>query len=228
MKKLFLLALFFIFCLSSFTMHSQNAYWVFFTDKQGATFDPYAYFDAKAIERYNVCGADLYDITNYPVSALYEQGVGALATEEIGASRWMNALGIMATPEQISAIEALPYVLRVQPIDGTGLQLTRAIKQSNNQAIEPLDNYSSREPLFDLQEGRFVSAPTETTLSPDLSALLHQYLSSFHSLSLPLTPFHSSLDDRTALINALLNYYHLHLSGFSHFHSHEILHTILK
>ena len=94
--------------------------------------------------------------------------------------------------------------------------------------IEPLDNYSSREPLFDLQEGRFVSAPTETTLSPDLSALLHQYLSSFHSLSLPLTPFHSSLDDRTALINALLNYYHLHLSGFSHFHSHEILHTILK
>ena len=94
--------------------------------------------------------------------------------------------------------------------------------------IEPLDNYSSREPLFDLQEGRFVSAPTETTLSPDLSALLHQYLSSFHSLSLPLTPFHSSPDDRTALINALLNYYHLHLSGFSHFHSHEILHTILK
>ena len=122
---------------------------------------------------------------------------------------------------------------------------TQTLTQSSNQAIshlpisflltvarhlgiEPLDNYSSREPLFDLQEGRFVSAPTETTLSPDLSALLHQYLSSFHSLSLPLTPFHSSPDDRTALINALLNYYHLHLSGFSHFHSHEILHTILK
>ncbi len=155
MKKLFLLALFFIFCLSSFTMHSQNAYWVFFTDKQGATFDPYAYFDAKAIERYNVCGADLYDITNYPVSALYEQGVGALATEEIGASRWMNALGIMATPEQISAIEALPYVLRVQPIDGTGLQLTRAIKQSNNQAIEPLDG------LFDIAH---VDGPLEAQL----------------------------------------------------------------
>ncbi len=155
MKKLFLLALFFIFCLSSFTMHSQNAYWVFLTDKQGATFDPYAYFDAKAIERYNVCGADLYDITNYPVSALYEQGVGALATEEIGASRWMNALGIMATPEQISAIEALPYVLRVQPIDGTGLQLTRAIKQSNNQAIEPLDG------LFDIAH---VDGPLEAQL----------------------------------------------------------------
>ena len=155
MKKLFLLALFFIFCLSSFTMHSQNAYWVFLTDKQGTTFDPYAYFDAKAIERYNVCGADLYDITNYPVSAFYEQGVGALATEEIGASRWMNAIGIMATPEQISAIEALPYVLRVQPIEGTGLQFTQAVKQSDNQAIEPLDG------LFDIAH---VDGPLEAQL----------------------------------------------------------------
>lgn len=32
---------------------SQSCYWVFLTDKQGTTFDPYTYFDAKAIERYN-------------------------------------------------------------------------------------------------------------------------------------------------------------------------------
>ena len=88
--------------------------------------------------------------------------------------------------------------------------------------VEPLDNYSSREPLFDLQEGRFVSTPTETTLSPELSSLLHEY---HHS---SLITHHSSLDERTALIDSLLSYYHLHLSGFSHFHSHEILHTILK
>ncbi len=139
---------------------------------------------------------------------------------------------------------------------------TQTLKQSNTQAIshlpisflltvarhlgiEPLDNYSPRESFFDLQEGRFVAAPTETTLSTHLSETLHKYLLSFHSLSslssdlfqrcsdplrgaLPFTPFHSPLNDRTALINALITYYHLHLSGFSHFHSHEILHTILK
>ena len=88
--------------------------------------------------------------------------------------------------------------------------------------IEPLDNHSSREPLFDLQEGRFVSAPAETTLSPSLSENLHQYL------NFPLSTFHFPLEERTALINALITYYHLHLSGFSHFHSHEILHAILK
>ena len=120
MKKLFLVAFISIFS----SLSAQQAYWVFLTDKQGTTFDPYSYFDAKAIERYQQCGADLYDITNYPVSTAYEQGVSALATEEIGASRWMNALGIMATPDQIAAIEALPYVKRVQMLEGTGMQIS--------------------------------------------------------------------------------------------------------
>lgn len=89
--------------------------------------------------------------------------------------------------------------------------------------IEPLDNHSSREPFFDLQEGRFVSVPSETTLSPALSEMLHEYLSNFNR---QLSVF--SISERRALIDALIAYYQLHLSGFSHFHSHEILHTILK
>ncbi len=105
---------------------AQQAYWVFLADKAGTTFDPYTYFDAKAIERYNACGADLYDISNYPVSAAYEQGVAALATEEVGCSRWMNAVGVMATAEQASRIAALPYVLRVQPLAEGGMTLAAA------------------------------------------------------------------------------------------------------
>lgn len=88
--------------------------------------------------------------------------------------------------------------------------------------IDPLDNHSTREPYFDLQQGRFVSAPSETTLSPELSSLLHEYISSS-----PIA-HRSSLIDRHALLNALIVYYQLHLSGFRSFHSHEILHTILK
>lgn len=108
------------------------------------------------------------------------------------------------------------------------LPITFLLTVARHLGIEPFDNHSLREPLFDLQEGRFVSATTETTLSPTLSQNLHQYLLSFHSRPHPFSPFHSSLDERTALINALLAYYHLHLSGFAHFYSHEILHTILK
>lgn len=106
------------------------------------------------------------------------------------------------------------------------LPITFLLVVARHLGIEPLDNHSAHEPLFDLQEGRYVSVPTETTLSPDLSVLLHEYLLSFHSL--PLAPSHASNRSRGDLLNALIAYYHLHLSGFARFHSHEILHTILK
>ena len=57
---------FLAFVLTLVAVSAQDVYWVFLADKAGSTFDPYTYFDAKAIERYHQCGADLYDITNYP------------------------------------------------------------------------------------------------------------------------------------------------------------------
>ena len=105
------------------------------------------------------------------------------------------------------------------------LPITFLLTVAYHLGIEPLDNHCTREPYFDLQEGRFVSSPTETTLTPALSTTLHEYLLSYHSLSLPFT---HTLGSRRELIDALIAYFQLHLSGFSHFHSHEILHTILK
>lgn len=114
MRKLSFIAIIFI---AFFSMaNAQNAYWVFFTDKHNTTFDPYSYFDAKAIERYQVNHADLYDITNYPVNQKYEQAVTAATTEFIGESRWLNAVAVMATEEQIAFVKELPFVARVQEI----------------------------------------------------------------------------------------------------------------
>lgn len=110
------------------------------------------------------------------------------------------------------------------PLPTTHLPITFLLTVARHLGIEPLDNHSIREPLFDLQEGRFVSAPTETTLSPALSSMLHDYLQNLSTSHFPP----STLSDRRSLIDALITYYHLHLSGFSHFHSHEILHTLLK
>lgn len=117
MKKIFFITLVVLAALPAF---SQPCYWVFLKDKQGTTFDPYAYFDAKAIARYQQCGADLYDISNYPLNEQYVSQVCRIATEEVGSSRWLNAIGVTATPDQIARIEALPFVLRVQQIDAEG------------------------------------------------------------------------------------------------------------
>ena len=68
-------------------MAQENYYWVFFTDKNNTQFDPYTYFDAKAIERYQQCGADLYDISNYPLNNEYINTIDGYATELYGESR---------------------------------------------------------------------------------------------------------------------------------------------
>ncbi|MBP5516668.1 MAG: S8 family serine peptidase [Bacteroidales bacterium] len=135
MKKIaffsvFLLSL--VFC----SVQAQNCYWVMLTDKAGTTFDPYSYFDNKAIERYKLNEADLYDISNYPLKESYVSQIDAIATEDFGQSRWLNAVAVTATPEQIDVIQKLPFVKEVvmlesniylakvedsEPIDLTGL-----------------------------------------------------------------------------------------------------------
>lgn len=131
MRKLSFIAIIFI---AFFSMaNAQNAYWVFFTDKQNTVFDPYSYFDAKAIERYRVNHADLYDITNYPVNQKYEQAVTAATTEYIGDSRWLNAVAVMATEEQIAFVKDLPFVARVQEIASEASTAQAPVYTQNNE-----------------------------------------------------------------------------------------------
>lgn len=114
MKKIILTTI--VFCAILGIANAQNSYWVFFTDKQNTTFDPYQYFDTKAIERYALNGADLYDITNYPVNSDYASAVENASEELIGTSRWLNAAGVMATEEQIAVIRQFPFVAGIQLI----------------------------------------------------------------------------------------------------------------
>ncbi|MCR5039077.1 MAG: S8 family serine peptidase [Bacteroidales bacterium] len=120
-------------------LNSQTCYWVMLTDKAGTTFDPYSYFDAKAIERYRINEADLYDISNYPLNESYVQQVNALATEGVGESRWFNAAAVMATPEQIAAISNLPFVREVVAIEGDMQQTSGSTAETFN-----LDDLSSK------------------------------------------------------------------------------------
>ena len=101
-------------------MAQDKCFWVFFTDKNDTQFDPYSYFDAKAIARYQQCGADLYDISNYPLNDSYVNAVGSYSTEVFGESRWLNALGIEATDDNAALIAQLPFVARVQEIVSNG------------------------------------------------------------------------------------------------------------
>ena len=123
-----------VFLLSGMTMFAQNCYWVFFTDKNNTTFDPYSYFDVKAIERYQLNKLNLYDISNYPVNERYTDAVNALTEENVGVSRWLNAQAVMASEAQIDAVKQLPFVAGVQLI-ATEAALAEAPQQDDEYSV---------------------------------------------------------------------------------------------
>ena len=127
MKRHLLTAIFVLLAVAG--MAQEKCYWVFFTDKNNTQFDPYTYFDAKAIERYQQCGADLYDISNYPLNDSYVKTVDGYATENFGESRWLNAMGISATDDNAMLIAQLPFVSKVQEIVSTGAPAKAGISE---------------------------------------------------------------------------------------------------
>ena len=135
MKKVLFIAtaLFFSF---QFAVQAQNHYWVMLSDKAGTTFDPYSYFDAKAIERYQLNNADLYDISNYPLNSSYISQIDAIATDNFGQSRWFNAVAVTATPEQIAAIRRLPFVKEVVMLEGN----MQTAKVTENEELKTENN----------------------------------------------------------------------------------------
>ncbi len=144
MRKKLLIA---IFALLSGTITAQSkCFWVFFTDKNDTQFDPYTYFDAKAIARYNQCGADLYDISNYPLNESYVNAVGSYSTEVFGESRWLNAIGIEATDDNVALIAQLPFVAKVQEIvsNGTVAHVETEFKEVENDSIDILTDQLKR------------------------------------------------------------------------------------
>ena len=101
--------------------------------------------------------------------------------------------------------------------------------------IAPMDNYSAKRPLFNLKEGRFLPAPSPTSISDNAnddyfldatsSSHFHNCLSCYMSHS-PMPSLSSK--QRCETLNNRLEYYHIHFPDFRNFKSHEVLHSVLR
>ena len=96
-----------------YSVNAQNMYWVFFTDKANTQFDPYCYFDSKAIERRLQHHIPLYDSTDFPLNSDYVQSIEKLSDEIVGETRWLNAIAVIASNENIEKIKDYPFVKQV-------------------------------------------------------------------------------------------------------------------
>lgn len=110
-KKILIVFLFSVFSCAG--LSAQKSFWVFFTDKNGSTFDPYSYFAPEAITRRLNLGISLYDSTDFPVSEKYIAEVSKRVTLVGHATRWFNGVGVDANDEQIAEVRKLPFVREI-------------------------------------------------------------------------------------------------------------------
>ena len=109
----------FLFLLSQFANAQQ--WMVYLKDKQHQDFNPYTYFDIKAIERRQRTGIPLDDPTDWPVNQNYINKVATLVDEIIITSRWLNAVAVEATDAQVGVLRMLPFVLNVEWIEPSAM-----------------------------------------------------------------------------------------------------------
>ena len=109
----------FLFLLSQFANAQQ--WMVYLKDKQHQDFNPYTYFDIKAIERRQRTGIPLDDPTDWPVNQNYVNKVATLVDEVIITSRWLNAVAVEATDAQVGVLRMLPFVLNVEWIEPSAM-----------------------------------------------------------------------------------------------------------
>ncbi len=107
------------------------------------------------------------------------------------------------------------------------LHLFFLLELSSFLGFVPAEEWSEKTPLFDLQEGIFVSEPPPHPhyLEKGESLLLHQLLEKTMEAcnELPM-----QRQQRRLLLLHLIDYYRLHIENLPEIHSHEVLQEVLE
>jgi len=112
----------------------QSRYWVQFTDKHGTSFNPLNYFSSKTMEKRVDEVNLLADSTDFPLNETYIATISNIAQRMGKESRWLNAIAISASNNEIRQIKLLPFVKQVVPIEGgwTTTALNQKKRSSDN------------------------------------------------------------------------------------------------
>ena len=124
-KYILILAFFFL----TLSLYSQEKYWVFLTDKDGVEFNPYEYFDAKAIKRRIINNVPIDDISDYPLNQSYISQIRPIVDSVGFQTRWFNAVLVWANEEQIRDVEHLIFVRKTQKLELTSQLAEIKIKE---------------------------------------------------------------------------------------------------
>ncbi len=113
-----------VFFLLPYLTSAQQQWMVYFNDKQRNDFNPYSYFDSKAIERRIRTGIPVDDPTDWPVNERYIIEITPFVNEVILVSRWFNSVVVEADELHISIVANLPFVLGIEEIEPSQLEIS--------------------------------------------------------------------------------------------------------
>ncbi len=102
-----------VFFIALFTS-AQNKYWVFLNSKDTAGYNPKSFFDPKAIERRIKNDIPLWDYTDIPVNSEFVNTLTGMSDSVLVASRWFNAVCLLASEYQINEISKLSFVSKIE------------------------------------------------------------------------------------------------------------------
>ena len=127
-----------VFCLLSLSiLASDKGYFVVFKNKSSSrTFNPYNYFDEKAIENKNLLGLPVYDWHDLPVNLNYVSKVAEFSDSLGYKLRWFNGVTVYCSEKSIAQIKQLPFVKKVIKWKGSseilplGIQINQEVAEN--------------------------------------------------------------------------------------------------
>jgi hypothetical protein len=103
---------------SSKSLNSNVKHWIYFTDKNNSRFStsqPSGYLSPASIERRKKQIIPIREM-DLPVNEIYISTIKTIGAEIIVRSRWMNAVSVVATDEQLALISELPFVNKIENV----------------------------------------------------------------------------------------------------------------
>ena len=104
--------------ISSKSLNSHVKHWIYFTDKNNSRFStakPSGYLSDASIERRKKQMIPIREM-DLPVNEIYISAIKSTGAEIIVCSKWMNAVSVIATDEQLALISELPFVNKIENV----------------------------------------------------------------------------------------------------------------
>ncbi|MFC2121493.1 S8 family serine peptidase, partial [Bacteroidota bacterium] len=95
----------------------QDSHWLFLSDKDGTSFDPYKYFDHKTIEKRLKLGISINEYTDRPLRADYVEIISGIVDSISYKSRWFNAVLVYANSAELNIIRSLPFITNIKNVE---------------------------------------------------------------------------------------------------------------